>query len=122
MRSDSTIGSAPRIQWFCFRHFKWRLLMSLSFLRRFYIALPALILSSAGWADQSGVAKLAPNSFLNLETGVMSAANPDLLWDGARLMPQGRAELYNAGKYSARVFKTISERYAAAVSYRADPI
>jgi hypothetical protein len=96
--------------------------MSLGYLNRICMVLLAGVLPGAAWADHSGVATLTPNSFLNLETGDMSAATPDILWSGAVLMPQGRAGFYNAGKYSTRVFKSISERHAAAASYGADPI
>ena len=96
--------------------------MSLGYLSRLRIAFLVVVVPGTAWADQSGVATLTPNSFLNLETGVMSSATPDILWSGAALMPQGRAGFYNAGKYSKRAFKYISERHAAAASYSADPI
>jgi len=41
---------------------------------------------------------------LNLDTGVVSGAGGDILWNGMALTPQGRAALYNLGKLGARVF------------------
>jgi uncharacterized protein (TIGR03437 family) len=86
------------------------------------IVLLAIAFSHVAWADQSGNAILAPNTFLNLDTGVMSAIAGDILWSGAALLPQGRAGLYNAGRYGSRAFKSIPVRYAASASYSAAPI
>jgi uncharacterized protein (TIGR03437 family) len=77
---------------------------------------------SAAFADSSGTAALAPNTFLNLDTGVVSNEGGDLLWDGLALTPQGRAGLFNLGKYGSRVFKSIRASNASSVSYGAAPI
>jgi len=57
----------------------------------------ATVLSAAAWADQSGNATLALNTFLNLDAGVVNSVGGDVLWNGTALMPQGRAGLYNLG-------------------------
>ncbi len=86
------------------------------------IALLAVALPNAATADQSGTATVAPGSFLNLDTGVASAGGGDILWNGLTLAPQGRAGLYNVGKYGSRVFKSIRARKALAVQYGSAPI
>jgi uncharacterized protein (TIGR03437 family) len=87
-------------------------------LRRFAYFSLAISLSSAAWADQSGSATLAANTFLNLDTGVVSSGGGgDLLWNGTELTPQGLAATYNLGKYGARGFKAIRASNAAAVTY-----
>ena len=82
----------------------------------------AVALSVTAWADQSGNATLTASSSLNLETGDVSAAGGDILWNGTSLTPQGRAGLYNLGKYGSRVFKLIPARSAAAAPYSGAPI
>lgn len=86
------------------------------------IALLATVFCVAALADQSGNATLAPNTFFNLDTGSASARAGDILWSGSALLPQGRAGLYNGGKYGARGFKSVSARYAASAPYTAAPI
>lgn len=81
------------------------------------IAFPCIML-----ADRSGTATLAANSFLNLDTGAASGKGSDILWDGSALIPQGRAGLYNLGKYGLRTFKAIPARYASAAPYGSTPI
>jgi hypothetical protein len=73
-----------------------------------HLALAALAMahSTAAWADRSGNATLTANTYLNLDTGAMSNAGGDILWNGAALVPQGRAGLYNLGKYGSRAFKS----------------
>lgn len=80
------------------------------------IALPA------AWADQSGTVTLAPNTFLNLDSGATSGTGGDILWTGIELIPQNRAELYNLGKYGARAFKSIQTRHASAARFSSTPI
>jgi hypothetical protein len=46
------------------------------------VILLSVMLPHAAWGDKSGVATLAPNSFLNLDTGVISAATGDIVWSG----------------------------------------
>jgi uncharacterized protein (TIGR03437 family) len=89
-----------------------------------HLALAALAIafSTAAWADQSGNATLTANMYLNLDTGAMSSAGGDILWNGTALTPQGRAGLYNLGKYGSRVFKSIAARSAAGAPYSATPI
>ena len=82
----------------------------------------ATVLSAAAWADKSGNATLALNTFLNLDAGVVNSVGGDVLWNGTALMPQGRAGLYNLGKSGSRVFKSIPGRYTSAASYSAEPI
>ena len=77
-------------------------------------AVLATALSTAALADQSGNATLTANAYLNLDTGAISSAGGDILWNGTALAPQGRAGLYNLGKYGSRVFKAIAVRSAAA--------
>jgi len=78
--------------------------------------------STALWADQSGNTTLATNSFLNLDTGVVSGADGDILWTGAALLPQGHAATHNLGKYGSRAFKVIRARDAFGASYGPAPI
>jgi uncharacterized protein (TIGR03437 family) len=82
----------------------------------------AASLSVIAWADQSGNATLAPDTFLNLDTGAVSQSGGDIFFDGFTLVPQGGAGLHNLGKYGSRTFKSIQARHATAVSYTADPI
>jgi hypothetical protein len=86
------------------------------------IVLSAIALSTLVWADVSGNTTLAPNTFLNLETGAVSDTGGDILWNGTSLAPQGRAGLYNLGKHGPRAFKLIPSRYASAVPYNVAPI
>src|SRR5579863_1768799 len=90
--------------------------------RHLALATMALALSTAAWADQSGNAILAANTYLNLDTGAISSAGGDILWSGTSLAPQGRAGLYNLGKYGSRVFKSIALRSASGAPYNAIPI
>jgi len=85
-------------------------------------AVLATALSSAALADQSGNATLVANAYLNLDTGAVSSAGGDILWNGTALVPQGRAGLYNVGKYGSRVFKAIAVRSASTAPYSAAPI
>jgi len=82
----------------------------------------AIALSATSWADQSGNATLSAATSLNLDTGEVSAAGGDILWNETSLTPQGRAGLYNLGKSGSRVFKLIPARYASAAPYSAAPI
>src|SRR6476646_3362335 len=41
------------------------------------------------WAGESGKVTLDPQSFLNLDTGVVSRSSGDILWSGTALVPQG---------------------------------
>jgi len=86
------------------------------------IAFLTLAISNGLNAEQSGAANLAPNSFLNLETGAVSRAGGDVFWDGVALTPQGSAGLYNLGKLGSRVFKSIRASNASSVSYASKPI
>jgi uncharacterized protein (TIGR03437 family) len=86
------------------------------------LAALAIAFSSAAWADQSGSVTLTPNTYLNLETRATSSDGGDILWDGTGLAPQGRAGLYNLGKYGSRVFKSIALRSASGAPYNAIPI
>jgi hypothetical protein len=86
------------------------------------IALVTIALSSAAWADQSGSVTLGANDSFNLDTGNVSHAGGDVVWNGTELMAQGRAGLYNLGKKGARVFKFIPSRSASAAPYSPAPI
>jgi len=86
------------------------------------IVLLAIALSPTARADQSGKATLAANTFLSLDTGAVSSTGGDILWNGSSLAPQGRAGLYNLGKYGSRAFKFIPARYAIAAPYSMAPI
>jgi len=86
------------------------------------IVLLTMAFSTALWADQSGNTTLATNSFLNLDTGVVSGADGDILWTGAALLPQGHAATHNLGKYGSRAFKVIRARDAFGASYGPAPI
>jgi uncharacterized protein (TIGR03437 family) len=90
--------------------------------RHLALAAMAITFSIAAWADQSGNATLTANGYLNLDTGAISSAGGDILWNGTALAPQGRAGLYNLGKYGSRVFKSIAARSAAGAPYSAAPI
>lgn len=85
-------------------------------------AVLAVAFSAATLADQSGNATLVVNSYLNLETGAVSSTGGDLFWDGTSLSVQGRAGLYNLGKYGSRVFKSIALRSALGAPYSGAPI
>jgi len=80
------------------------------------------VLPHAGWADRSGNTTLAANTFLNLDTGVVSGGGGDLLWNGITLTPQGRAATYNLGKYGSRAFRAIRASHASAAHYSPAPI
>ena len=86
------------------------------------LALLALGLPLSMLANQSGNSVLIANTFLNLDTGAKSASGADILWDGVALTPQGRAVLFNAGKYGLRGFKAIRSRHASSATYRTTPI
>jgi uncharacterized protein (TIGR03437 family) len=86
------------------------------------IVLLTIALSSAAWADQSGSVTLGPNDSFNLDSGNVSRAGGDVLWNGTELTPQGRAGLYNLGKKGSRVYKFIPARSASAAPYNAAPI
>ncbi len=86
------------------------------------ILLLTIACSPAALADRSGNAALAANTFLNLDTGVVSGTGGDLLWNGTMLTPQGRAGTYNLGKYGERAFKAIRVKDASAAPYSPLPI
>ncbi len=86
------------------------------------VAVLATALSTAALADQSGIAALTASSYFNLDTGTVSSTGGDILWDGTALAAQGRARLYNLGKYGTRVFKSIGARSAAGARFSAAPI
>jgi uncharacterized protein (TIGR03437 family) len=86
------------------------------------ILLLTIALPFAARADQSGNVTLEANTFLSLDTGVVSSSGGDVLWNGTELMPQGRAGTYNLGKYGSRAFKAIRASHAAAVTYGTLPI
>jgi uncharacterized protein (TIGR03437 family) len=77
--------------------------------------------STAAFADQSGNVTLTTSSSLNLDTGEI-ANSGDLLWNGSELTSQGRAGLYNLGKFGTRLFKSISSRSAARAPYTTSSI
>jgi uncharacterized protein (TIGR03437 family) len=86
------------------------------------IAFLAVALHIPAWADQSGTATLQPDTFLNLDTGVVSQSGGDVFFDGSKLLPQGGAGLHNLGKVGSRIFKSIRAQQAMSVSYSAIPI
>ena len=86
------------------------------------IALVAVSCAITAQADQSGTFTLSPHVFLNLETGATSNTGGDIRWDGAALTPQGRAGLFNLGKYGTRGYKFIAARVASGAAYSAEPI
>lgn len=65
------------------------------------------------FADQSGNVTLTTSSSLNLDTGEIANSGGDLFWNGTELTSQGRAGLYNLGKFGPRIFKSIASRSAA---------
>src|ERR1700683_2650031 len=73
--------------------------------------------STTAFADQSGNVTLTTSSSLNLDTGEIANSGGGLLWNGTELTSQGRAGLYNLGKFGARIFKSISSRSAARAPY-----
>jgi uncharacterized protein (TIGR03437 family) len=89
---------------------------------RLAVAVLATAVSTAALADQTGNATLAANTYLNLDTGAVSGAEGDILWNGTALTVQGRAGLYNLGKYGSRIFKSITARSAARAPYGTAPI
>jgi uncharacterized protein (TIGR03437 family) len=82
----------------------------------------AIALSASARADQSGSTTLGANASLNLDTGEVSNIGGDILWNGSALVPQGRAGLFNLGKYGSRVFKFIPAGRASSAPYSATPI
>jgi hypothetical protein len=82
----------------------------------------AAALSTVAMADQSGNVTLTLNTYLNLDTGGISSAGGDVLWNGTSLAAQGQAGLYNLGRYGSRIFRSINARSAARVPYSAAPI
>src|SRR5271165_5776284 len=82
----------------------------------------AAALSTAALADQSGNVTLTTNTSLNLDTGAISSVGGDVFWNGTALGAQGQAGLYNLGRFSSRIFKSITARTAARAPYRAAPI
>ena len=82
----------------------------------------AAVFATAIFAEQSGNLTLTAGSSLNLETGEIGRSGGDLLWNGIELTSQGSARLYNVGKLSARVFKSISSRAAARAPFTATSI
>jgi uncharacterized protein (TIGR03437 family) len=76
----------------------------------------------AAWAHDSHSVTLAAHTFLNLDSGAASRTAGDILWDGSALTAQGAAGLHNVGKVGPRVFRSISARHAASVSYDSAPI
>jgi uncharacterized protein (TIGR03437 family) len=82
----------------------------------------AAAFSTAALADQSGNVTLRTSSFLNLDTGEIASSGGDLFWNGIELTSRGSAGLYNLGKLSARVFKSISSRSAARAPFTASSI
>ena len=79
-------------------------------------------LSTAAFADQSGSVTLTSNTNLNLDTGVISSAGGDILWNGTSVAALGQAGLYNLGRFGSRIFKSITARSAARAPYSAAPI
>jgi uncharacterized protein (TIGR03437 family) len=86
------------------------------------ICIATIAIPNAAMADHSGTATLTPGTFLNLDAGITSTAGGDVLWDGLALAPQGRAGVYNLGKYGSRVFKSIRAKNAPAAQYGATVI
>jgi uncharacterized protein (TIGR03437 family) len=86
------------------------------------IVLLTMALFPAARADQSNGITLAPNTFLNLDTGVVSSTGGDILWNGTTLMPVGSAGTHNLGKYGSRAFKAIRARDASGASYGPAPL
>jgi uncharacterized protein (TIGR03437 family) len=86
------------------------------------LAVFAIALPAAALADRSGSATLAADSFFNLDTGAAANSNPDIFWSGSALLPQGRAGVYNLGKYGSRTFKSIAASHVTAGHYGSSPI
>ena len=78
--------------------------------------------STAASADQSGSATLTANTGLNLDAGSISTVGGDIFWNGIALAPQGRAGLYNLGRFGSRIFRSITARSAARAPFSAAPI
>jgi uncharacterized protein (TIGR03437 family) len=89
---------------------------------RMAIVLLTITLPFAARADQSGNITLEANTFLSLDTGVVSRSGGDIRWSGTALTPQDRAGTYNLGKYGSRAFRAIRASHAAAVAYGPAPI
>ena len=87
-----------------------------------YLFFLAAALSTATFADQSGNVTLTENHYLDLDTGAISTAGGDVFWNGTGLAAQGRAGLYNLGRFGSRVFKSITAHAAARAPYNATRI
>ncbi|HLK47656.1 MAG TPA: hypothetical protein VKT49_05950 [Bryobacteraceae bacterium] len=81
------------------------------------VILLATVFSAMASADQSGAVTLTAHSFLNLDTGAVSAAAGDFLWNGSSVSPQGRAGIYNLGKIGSNSFRFLSARYASSAPF-----
>src|SRR5580704_11911566 len=87
-----------------------------------YLFFLAAALSTATFADQSGNVTLTENHYLDLDTGAISTAGGDVFWNGTGLAAQGRAGLYNLGRFGSRVFKSLTAHAAARAPYNATQI
>lgn len=68
----------------------------------------ALMIPTPARADLSGAPAVSANSTISLDTGAISTSGGDLLFDGAKLTPQGNAKAYNGGNLSAE-FSEINQ-------------
>jgi hypothetical protein len=90
-------------------------------MKSYYLFLAA-VFSTVALADQSGSVTLPSNTYLNLDTGVISSAGGDILWNGTAVAAEGQAGLYNLGRFGSRIFKSITARSAARAPYSSAPI
>ncbi len=94
----------------------------LTYTRRLPMFLLPIALSIPLVHGQSRSITLEPNTFLNLDGGVVSNTGGDIFWDGGSLLPQSRAGLFNLGKYGRRAYEFINVRQASEAPYKPNPI
>src|SRR5579872_3758422 len=88
----------------------------------FRLAMVYLSVATVSALAQTGNATLEPNVFLNFDSGAVSDSGGDVFWNGVTLVPQGRAALFNLGKYGPRAYQFITAREAALAPYKAEAI
>ncbi len=81
-----------------------------------------LALSTAAFGDQSQTATLVAGSLLSFDNGRVSFSVGDILWNGTTLIPSGGVEVYNLGRYGARVFRSIGSRQASGAHFTSTAI
>jgi uncharacterized protein (TIGR03437 family) len=80
-------------------------------------AILGVLFSEICMADKSGTVTLDANATFSFDAGTA-----DIMWNGVTLEPQGRAALFNLGKYGSRTFGMITLGQAAKAPFAATSI